>query len=401
MYFARLRALIVLVFFVGLLASCKPYSPPNVLLNGSLNGVSGLSELLQKGDVKLIWVHGMCNKVPSYAHDRAQLFKRALHSTNHVGPIFADKQQKRDDAYVATYLDEVNGNVLESRYLMWSPLTRGAKSALATETEGGGSAALLNDLARTDFLQDCLADVVAYIGNANNPIQNWVEKEICAALGGRQVARRECDVPANTERTPIVVVSQSLGSKIVLDALKAIYPSQKNGDRFMAYSKRVADIRVVHMLANQISLLEVGKSEFGTSKNLKLNDAADLSGPSESGYPFAFEVFEKARDAVTQQKGFAESAPSGVTFVDYTDPNDILSARFSRDEQQHPEHFDIINVTVSNTSSILNLFANPAAAHCDYVVNEEVMGIITYGYKGGKVRKTPSVAGRNCKIGAN
>ncbi len=383
------KAFLLLAALSLFLAGCSPHLPPKSDFH-EVNQVEGLSELLEKGDVRLIWMHGMCKPDPEYVIKRATAITAGIGGTRQKLPDLESGRIQR-------FVDTVNGNTLESTYIVWSDFTETGKENLADETEQIYSAALANEFARTHFLQTCLADVTAYLSYEKtgpneykrNALRRWLEKQVCKVLRGEIAGPGECILSNRNKPVPVVIVTHSLGSKMMIDALNAIAPTSglKSSDRQVAdraeraaraFSNQTGEIRNFFMLANQISLLDMTP---------QLPEKTIKTDSSESAQQYR--VFSDDRNFNTKV------STSNTTFVDFTDPNDVLSARLTAGKA-FPDKFKLINFTISNNKTVLGLFANPQT-HCNYPAVDYVMGVIVNGYREhGKYRKSQGIKYWNC-----
>jgi len=215
---------------------------------------------------------------------------------------------------------------------------------------------------RAELMNRCLIDAVVYGGSAGDPIRDGMRRALCTALGGQPgatlggtpgapAARLVCRI-GRTAPVPTVLLPESLGATILFEAFNAL-------DRSAPLSAALSDVRGIYLLSNQYPLLS-------------------LANPADPGTPgFATAAAARAPGAgpiVTFLDRYAPAAglriaetgtpDPGVALVAISDPNDVLSYRIHPRQMQGQAR--VANVLVSNTATVLGLFANPARAHSGY-----------------------------------
>ena len=87
----------------------------------------------------------------------------------------------------------------------------------------------MNGMLKTKLINDCLSDAVVYGGQHGDPIRAAMKLAVCRELGGTPAAGRPCDFSGAELDRPIAVITESLGSKILFDAARAIYEEARRG----------------------------------------------------------------------------------------------------------------------------------------------------------------------------
>jgi len=360
---ARSLARLACVLAPGfLLLSCTaPYRV--AILEQPAQSFDGVLDFAADRDVRVLWIHGMCTHPTDWALERHQTFAAALGSTQTLLDIPVRPGPKR-----ITFKDRVNNHQIETRYLLWSPLSAEAKKTLffdapPGERPGGQfehTRAKFNNALKVGLINDCFADAVIYTGTAGNPIRRWVYQELCSALGGSVSGPLSCNVPNDAVATPLVAVSESLGSKILFDAVEQIL-SQRNT---FARARMRTSLQLIFMKANQLPLLDTATFHQNVSPSTVLRVARML----------------------TSGRGMKANRVTGrleppVRIVAFTDPNDLLSYRLPP-EAFSPQNVGVSNVIVSNDDTYFGLIERPDTAHCGYAWNPFVLGTIVHGYDG-------------------
>ena len=174
----------------------------------------------------LVWVHGMCTHELNWATDRATRIATALDGTaTQTGTV-------EETGGLTLILDQIRtrGGDFDATFVLWSPMTRHFKRTLDFDAPGSDRAtsfayqrASLNGALKTKLVNDCLSDAVVYSGQHGDPIRAAMKLAVCHELGGTLVAGQPCDLTSAGPERPLVVVTESLGSKVLFDAARAVY----------------------------------------------------------------------------------------------------------------------------------------------------------------------------------
>jgi hypothetical protein len=168
---------------------------------------------------------------------------------------------------------------------------------------------------------------------------------------------------------PVMYLSESLGSKVLGDALVCSTP---------AVAERVYPqlARTSHLFlgANQIPLLNLGHRGPGCPAVLARRDRTPLGlRPGDGGVHGLAELIKRA------QSVRAEFVAEPTIVVAFTDPNDLLSYTVASDDFGG---LPVVNVIVSNDWTWFGAFENPLTAHEGYRVNDDVTDILRCGRRG-------------------
>jgi hypothetical protein len=241
--------------------------------------------------------------------------------------------------------------------------------------------ASLNESLKEVLINRCLIDAVAYAGPNGDPIRHWMKQQVCERFGG-SIRSGECGIPDNVPAPRTVIVAESLGSKIVFDAIRDIW-KESSGPERANIAEQLRSVQSIFLLANQIPLLDAADR----------NDTALTSRTTDSAFGF-LQDFEEARAPVPQVRSAASLPPLHV--VAFSDPNDLLSYRL-KDDNLYQSNIQVVNVIVSNAPTYLGLVERPDDAHCGYKWNRFVIGTLVDGYDGRKL--IPTTVGLDKKCG--
>ncbi|RDZ28895.1 hypothetical protein [Lysobacter silvisoli] len=317
----------------------------------------------------------------------------------------------RDGVEVGSYSTRVFVDDLQrpSRQLYFSCVTWGEASRLIKrellELDGDfletnpheGRRAFINRKAK-QFVNRSFSDPVIYVGEFGPFIRETVREGI-ARIDAAQSHNRmglvqrypalvqAAPAPATQSfvaSTPMAVITDSLGSRVLFDVLWPRAGTSAQNDEFALHgdSDRAASdralqragqqVRAIYMLANQLPLLAL----------------AELKPPPQ-GQPLDRWARQSPclmpPQALAELKALRPSEPA-LTLVAFTDVNDALSYRLSDKFKQRcappGSGLSIVNVTLTNTRAWFGLYANLIEAHADgFKHNEDAIGYVVEGNK--------------------
>jgi hypothetical protein len=333
-------------------------------------------------EVKVLYVHGIGTHAPGHGTALRQnlatslgLDIRAPRPKRIVvaSPQFPD--QDLGEINVTRLTDEGRRRDLLFHELTWSPITQPDKELVAFDKEQDYvlRRAGVNQAMRT-FVNDVAPDPLAYAGRKREPILVSVTQAICWVVSrgwgelpelteGQHCGPELPGVGGRVGLDDFVVISHSLGSRAVLDAMQRLTNLPVGTDprlRRIADDFKTRDIQVF-MLSNQLPLLEAGREGQQV-----VGQVAAYCGPGPTK-PGRF--FGKTE------------------LIAFSDPNDLMSYPVpDRFAERHVESRlcpSVTNVTinVAGVNSFLGLgeVANPLAAHTGYGADERVGALIAQG----------------------
>ncbi len=277
---------------------------------------------------------------------------------------------------------ETSRGALRANAIVWSPLTTPLKNQLCYDQTNKSKTctpeeakkvypykrAKVNLFLKDNILNDCLSDAVIYQGKARDEINQQMQRAIidAAATSGGQTAvvsatTAAAEVP---KQWPLVVVSESMGSKVAFDAL---FKLSERSETAAAGERTWNRIAHIYMAANQIPTLALADKRLdGTTETLLRVDA----------YP------EDPIAALMNRKplNIQDVKSSSPPVVAFTDPNDLLS--YILVPSPNPRAYPVVDVIVSNGKTYLGLLELPNEAHLNYLENREVQRLIACGTTG-------------------
>ncbi|NIA53774.1 hypothetical protein HAV22_08910 [Massilia sp. TW-1] len=369
MWRSRLSFLSVL----GLLAACAtPYRPAVVVHDSAtFPGIAGIVAVAGSRPVDVLLVHGMCT------HDRAW----AEHQIDRIAGIVADHAPAASATArapaparieVVESTRRLAGGTVRFHALVWSPLTAPLKHQLdfdltgrPTDCAGAGACkprrAALNAYVKVNLLDDCLADAVIYEGESHVAIRDAMVRTIA------QVIANDPDSEA-----PLVVVAESLGSKMLFDALSAMLESWQPQTRALG-QQAARRLGLLFMAGNQLPILGLAEQSGGAG------GVGGMGGMSGIGAIPVQDSLQHFLDLRRRQPNRRAEALQRLAVVAFTDPNDLLSYRLLPARYAAPD-VAVADVLVSNDRTWLGWIENPLTAHLDYLANPDVATMVACGF---------------------
>jgi hypothetical protein len=360
------KTLIVAAVLASLAGCSTPFSPPVVVHDSQpFPGIATVIAANNKIPVDVLLVHGMCTHTAEWADVVIDTLSRAVDKN-------AGKSGPRAPAVAANRIEVVErdaplaGGTAHFHALIWSPLTAGLKHQLDYDNTGTPTdcsqkgeckpkRASLNGKLSDTLLNDCLSDAMIYEGQSHAAMRQAMVDTIT------QVLERSESAGASG---PLVVVAESLGSKLLFDALSAMLQPGVPPRVYELGQVAARRLALVFMAGNQMPLLGLAEQSI---------PAPQLApGPVQD----SLQRFLALR---RQQMGPRAGGLARLAVVAFTDPNDTLSYRLLPSRYQAAD-VAIADVLVSNARSWFGLLEDPFVAHLDYLANPEVGRLMACGW---------------------
>lgn len=351
---------------LGALGACSTYSPPVVVHDSSpFPGVAGVIAQNGAHPVDVVLIHGMCTHTAAWASGAIGTISGMIDS-HYGGKPAAAQASTPNRIQVIDQTEQVGGGTVRFHALVWSPLTAGLKQQLAydntgtpTDCSAAGECkprrAYFNGKLKDVLLNDCLSDAVIYEGESRAVIQQAVVDTLAQVLEQSE---------ANGAAGPLVVVAESLGSKMLFDALSAMLQPEAP-PRLRELGQHAARrLALVFMAANQLPILGLAEQQVAAPQ-------VERAKPMDALQRF---LALRRAEAAPRSQSLAKLA-----VVAFTDPNDVLTYRLLPTRYAGPD-VAVADVLVSNAVTWFGLLEDPFAAHLDYLQNKDVGGIIACGW---------------------
>lgn len=377
----RALACAILPALALLLGACSsPYRPPRfVEPDPKFPGLIDLAAHADGRVADVLLVHGMCTHDAGWATQVVSQLTEAFTDattppdTRPRGGPAADPQIRIVPSTVETPAGRLRFDAL-----IWSPLTVPLKRQLcydqtdksplcAGEPPYPFIRARINARIKDVLIDDCLPDPVIYQGVARDDIQRRMRDAVLQVLAASDAS----------DGLPLMVVSESLGSKILFDTLLRM-TREEAGSRASQLALRAVDrLRFLVMAANPIPLLSLADQQIAGSDAGAVRQVAPAP-------PDSLQVLLHERLARRPRS----LANRSLTLVALTDPNDLLSYTLPA-ERYASEEVTVYNILVSNAPTWLGLLERPDRAHLDYLGNPDVGRLIACGLPSSRLCKRP------------
>ena len=360
-----LRPLLTLVI-PGLLAACAtPYRPPLVVRDSApFPGIVNLVQADRGRPLDVILVHGMCTHDAGWANSSIDRIAGVVSAA-----VPTQAAPGSNGIQLIERTQQIGGTPVRFHALVWSPLTTPLKRQLDYDNTGTPAdcsatgtgeckpkRAYFNGYVKDNLLNDCLSDAVIYEGASRDAIRDAMIESISRILESNP----------NGDRS-LAVVAESLGSKILFDALSAMLESRQ--PRIQALGLQASRrLGLLFMSGNQLPILGLAEQDIA-QRGLR-QDARAAQEPD------ALRRFLELR---RRQSAPRAETVARLAVVAFTDPNDLLSYRLLP-ARYAAQDVAVADVLVSNAGNWLGLIENPMPAHLDYLAKPEVGDLIACGF---------------------
>jgi len=344
--------------------------------------------------LKVLMIHGIGYQIPGYSTRFSTNLTRELKLTSKeetakridmVHPLLK-KDQQLGYMTVNRYFNKSKNREMIFYELVWSNIIEEEKSRLKFDDSGAYTykRADLNNIIKS-FINSHAPDPMIYLGEKQEPILRTVGQALCwmFAVDWNDLANYQksfCDVAKQSlseglEKDDYAIVTHSLGSRIIIDALQAV-ALQSQGSSYGSIKEDITQYPKVRqllaalqkeelpifMLANQLPLLQLGRKDPEITGQIKQHCREE--GPNY------------------HQRLFKE-----LKIVAFSDPNDVMSyeitpvfAHKRMDSRICPR---MTNVSI-NIAEVISIFgvgniASPGEAHNGYSGDERVIKLIVHG----------------------
>jgi hypothetical protein len=366
------RYLLVGATLAWLTACTTPYRPPVIVHDSDeIPGIVPLIANNGKKPLDIVLIHGMCSHDTRWARSAIDNLARTIDPGYAGSWPDAPPPPQPNRIGVVTRTAPLAGGTVRFTALVWSPLTAPLKQRLdydATSTPNDCSQpgnteanckprrAYFNGRIKDSLMNDCLTDAMIYEGFSHTAIRNAMVQTLKRVID-------EQDAKSGGNPGPLVVVSESLGSKLVFDSLNHMLSRPKTDPLALAGQRAAARLGLVFMAGNPLPIL--GLADDPHDKPLVQVQLVDSLQ--------RFLVLR--RSAGLEQR----KAVSKLKLVAFTDPNDLLSYRLLRADYVSAD-VDLANVLVSNRPTYFGLLEDPLGAHLGYLTNPDVDRLIVQGW---------------------
>ena len=342
-----------------LLPGCStPYHPAVVVRDSArFPGIAGVIAASKLQAVDVILVHGICTHDAAWAEGAMDRVAGIVETNAPPSPSVASAG---NGIQVVERTRIVAGGTVRFHAIVWSPLTSALKHQLDDDATGTPTdcahdgvcrpvRARFSGIVKDWLLNDCLADALIYEGASHEAMRDAMVETVSQVLDANP-----------DDAGTLVVVAESLGSKMLFDALSSMLES--NQARTQALGRQAARrLGLVFMAGNQLPLLGLAEQTL-VARAMPAQD-----------------TLQRFLELRRRQPAPRADTIARLGLVAFTDPNDLLSYRLLPARYAAPD-VAVADVLVSNDRTWLGLLENPLTAHLDYLNNPDVGALIACGY---------------------
>ncbi|MCH7334685.1 hypothetical protein [Acinetobacter modestus] len=218
-------------------------------------------------------------------------------------------------------------------------------------------------------------DAALYMSPVGKTIREGVEASLCIALSNSYESYKNqtnyseaCSKQPNT-KSPLLLVSHSLGSRIIFDTLKTDLSDKLAKQIENGTTNNSIEI---HMFANQLPLLGIGRMGAERSKTIISGKEVNLIAYSEINDLLTYELVPYFEKMCYSRQGCNKQ---------YSD-NDPLYK-----QMQQNIGFDVVDVRLQFAPNLIKPysgFKNPKIAHTGHLMSRSVLDIFFCGATDGK-----------------
>lgn len=196
--------------------------------------------------------------------------------------------------------------------------------------------AFANRMLKQNMIDWGFSDAVIALG----PLQEYFHTAMEKAFEFSQAGKIEA---ANTEKHHYVIITESLGSFLMFDAMK------RDDTKTTAIDQVVNETSDLYFFANQVALLNMGRLEIpGDRAPSRPSLERMLVEWANSGKD------DRQTEALTVSK----------QIVAFSDPSDLLTFDMPKIDDVH-----VVNIHVRNACNLFGIFSNPVTAHTGHSQN--------------------------------
>lgn len=358
--------LILAVLACAMLVGCTsmPYRPAQA--DGAFPGLVDFVASAPGRSVDVLLVHGMCTHDVRWVDATVAQLSSALRAQTQAPAAAPAAMAAAEGIQLVERRITLRQGELRIKALVWSPLTTPLKHQLDYDHSDRLPVvrAKLNARAKDLLMDDCIPDALIYQGVSRDAIQQRMAQAVLRATEGA------------APDAPLLVLSASLGSKILFDTLL----------RMDAAAQRTIDrIAYLVMAANQIPLLTLADQQAVAAAPVPgpgpgaTPTASGASGAPAASTASAAQAGDSLQALLRKRRAAATPRTARkLTLVAFSDPNDLLTYTLER-ERYAPLGVEVVNVLVSNAPTWFGLLERPDHAHGNYLLNPDVARMAACG----------------------
>jgi hypothetical protein len=370
---------------VILIAGCADMQTPGK------TAILGIGDVAAKQEVDVVLIHGMGSSSGiGWAVDANAKLAAAIERSFDEQAFRNQKPAHPNADKIELYSGELTragSPPVHTHSIVWSTVVTPWKQTLCYDTSEKidgvcdsppvHGRALANSWLKTDLLDARLSDVVFYVSEDQAIVPGVVAslRKVLSGEAPTSVRAGSAEQMA-ARKVPVFFMSESLGSKILLDSLLVLFehPPLPHAIISTATARTASRFGAFFMAANQVAMLSPRVIDSTADET-----CADMGGPPNR-------VRADCRLVqFSSMLGQRAEARFPVPIVAFSDRNDLLSWRlepyFSQLCHAGSPFCDVnvIDVEVSNAPAWFGLLEDPSKAHTAYWGQGKVQKILNHG----------------------
>jgi len=210
------------------------------------------------------------------------------------------------------------------------------ETTLSKALQKPSKGAFANRKLKQNMIDWGFTDAVIALG----PLQEYFHTAMEKAFEFSQTGKKEV---ANTEKHHFVIITESLGSFLMFDAMK------RDDTKTTAVDEVVNETSDLYFFANQVALLNLGRLE--------------IPGDRAPSRPSLERMLVQWANAGKDERQ-TEALTLSKQIVAFSDPSDLLTF-----DMPKIDHVHVVNIHVRNACNLFGIFSNPVTAHTGHSQN--------------------------------
>ncbi|WP_306152886.1 hypothetical protein [Roseovarius sp. MMSF_3281] len=382
-----MKRLACLLLLIPLIAGCTtPYDPPDVVGEQVFPGAMTLATQSKTNRVRVVMAHGMCSGFHKYygannwVAKRAGLIAEAIGNTSFAPRDYTPTKEYPDIPGQQSAVQRIDmtmqgqgGVTYDMSFLLWGETFDKARDEIDSVQIADSTGKLpqrgtLNATLKDNLMNECFVDAVAYTGPRGDVVRKNMRQALCELMGGRISGRNtgrssetvKCLGLSGASDTPVMLVPESLGAKVVLDAFLAL----DDGAGGTRKARALGPVKAIHLATHQLPLLDTALAPDDatrTTRNQRAYQTANLAAQQAAPPEVSNQLDDFLQVLNAARNTRRDSGP--LSLVVYYDPNDMFGYPLTTSYLGPRLDVALTNVIVSNAPTYAGLASNPLESH--------------------------------------
>lgn len=295
--------------------------------------------------------------------------------------------------------DDIMWNSIENKQIGYDD-TLSSNAAFTGVDDPNKLRANLNARLKESIVTYGFSDAAMYMSPVGVKMREGVQAALCVALSNsfdmlfaeekeeKQIRAEEMCANTPTSKSPLLLMSHSLGSRIAFDTIKTDLSDVLVKQIEAGVSNETIEL---HMLANQLPLIGLGRMGAKRSTNKIYGKNLRLVAYSEINDLLTFELVPYFEQMCYRRED-EKNETNNKCNIRYSGNNDL-----NRKSLVNDLGFDAVDIRLTFAPNLFKLysrFKNPKIAHSGYLMSPCAVNILLFGVKDGK----PNKLDRQCDI---